>query len=304
MKKFIFTTILILGILIIGRSSVASAAAIRPTQLSSKDGVTTVAVMVDPENQSINTIAGSLHYDPNVLSIKAIRTVDSIVTFWVDQPKETTPGVITWAGVIPGGFDGVRNALTNDITPGMVFQLVITPVSTGTSTIFLDSLDIRLNDGKATSAVVTTTPLSLTVDQKFRNAVIDPERSVSEADASFRALLAHDPALASGKWAVVFTVDNSRITIDHYEVAESFRSDPSALAPSQWHTVESPYILNDQYRTHYVHIRAIAQNGQTYVTTIAPIDFSTATSPLTWGILLLVIIALVLAIVRRKQRRT
>lgn len=298
MKQKLFIICIVFSIFFGKDDTSVYAASLRPTIMESKEGVTTVGIFLDPQGEAINALSGVVHYDPTVFAVRAIRTTDSIVSLWIDQPKDNPVGTIKYSGVVAGGFDGVRSPLTSTIAPGVIFKLIVTPLVSGSGVIRIDDIDIRLSDGAATKANVTTTPLTLSVDDRYAKAIVAPEPAVTPSEAHLIATLVHDDT-TQNKWAVAFTVDTNRVSLDRYEIAESYHKDPLTVGPSVWKPAESPYVLRDQYRSHYIHIRAIAQNGEVYVTTIAPIDFSTAATWFTWSILILISTIVLVAIARR-----
>src|SRR4051812_47162087 len=108
MKKFIFPLI----ILLFSAPGLADAAVLsaNPSILDStqKDAYV-VALVLDTQGQDINTIEGTIKIAPDLESPADIIDSNSIVNYWVKEPKAGRE--INFAGAIPGGFSGDKGFL-------------------------------------------------------------------------------------------------------------------------------------------------------------------------------------------------
>src|SRR3989344_5733313 len=70
----------------------------------------TAVVEVDTGNKNINAIEGALVL-PEGMYIREIQTGNSVILMWVEEPRQTE-NIITFAGITPGGFEGVYPVFT------------------------------------------------------------------------------------------------------------------------------------------------------------------------------------------------
>lgn len=294
---FFYNSIILTALLIFGSATVTHAAVVRATQVSNENSIVVVDVMLDTNNASVNAIEGSLSYPADTLSLVSVSTIDSIVGLWIDRPADND-GTLSWSGAIPGGFKGVRNEADSTLSPGRLFRLTFRAIDADQVTIAFKDVKLYKNDATATPVSTSTTPLVVTVASGDGAPVV--EQIVDSFTARLNATITRDESIEEGKWFAVFTADTTRVSIDHYEVVESTKKNYNRIATSVWQRAESPYILSHQSRNRYVHIKAVATNGSSYVTTIDPVVHSAVASVpmIVWSIL----IALVLLAILRNRK--
>ncbi len=265
----------------------ADAAMITTRTDTTTPGIVVVDVFIDPEGESLNTFAGTLEYPTDMVLLESISTIDSVVGLWVDRPNEAERGSISWSGLTPGGFRGVQSPFTNSSASGKLFQMVFRTVETGPVGMNFSSIEVRKHDGAGSLAVTTAHPVSFTAGTVPENVTVPVAISANSDSVTFTAEVIRDERVADNKWIAVFAVDTNRVSVDHYEVAESLYKDSAAIASRKWKRAESPYILAHQSRRHTVHVKAVATDGQIYTTTVAPLprEYSTTGNILLWSIL-------------------
>lgn len=295
------TIIILYGIIFfLLHSNMVQAVSVKPAITSSTEGVIAVTVVLDPEGRSINAVSGSFQYDPLVLEVRSVRTTNSIISLWIERPVVSS-GSIAYSGVVIGGFDGVRNAQSTKTDSGILFTVLMTPRISGVSTLSLENLEVYANDENATALSVDTTPLQVSTDQQYKNAPITTEKIDHTTNANLAVSLFRN-SNTENKWFVAFTADTNRATVLRYEVAQSLSSDPLLVAASAWRVAKSPFVLNDQLWTRYVHVRAIAENGQVFTTTTVPKDFPVVPLPSIWTTFILIFLILAIVIFRKPKR--
>lgn len=235
-------------------------------------GVVSVTIYADSAGESINAIEGALSYSKDLLTLDSISTTNSVIDLWVEQPKEDG-GRLTWAGLIPGGFTGVRSAFYEGERPGSVFKAVFRVIHPGTATFSFSRAAVALNDGKGTAATLSTVPISFYVEppssalgtqtkSKSKDPLVIPDDAIT---------INRSPLVQNNKWYVFLAADGNTISVQKYEVAESHAENPADVSSIFWHTITGPYILTDQSRESYVHVRVTAQDGRVGYKTIAPL---------------------------------
>ena len=161
-KKIIFY----ISILAIFADNCTHAASVFLIQEQKGDFIS-ISVMLDTEGENINAMAGTLTFDTDLLSNPTIYDKKSIVKNWIESPylDATTSKSISWAGIVPGGFSGVRSGLYKGTRPGELFRFIFSKIKSGTTTIILKDLDLRLNDGLATSVPVSDQSFNISFTQ-------------------------------------------------------------------------------------------------------------------------------------------
>lgn len=143
-----------------------------------KDDFVSISIMLDTEGENINAMAGTLTFDTESLSNPTIYTKKSIVNYWIESPylDATTSKSISWAGIVPGGFSGVRSGLYKGTRPGELFRIIFSKNKSGTTTIVLKDIDLKLNDGLATTVPVSDKSFKISTNTNTENTItIDTE---------------------------------------------------------------------------------------------------------------------------------
>ena len=79
-----------------------------------------VRVSFDAEGQSVNLIQGRIVFGEG--AVESIETGGSIVTLWIEEPR-VVDGGIEFAGLIPGGFQGVAEPARGLKGAGLLFAI-------------------------------------------------------------------------------------------------------------------------------------------------------------------------------------
>ncbi|MDD5720826.1 MAG: cohesin domain-containing protein [Candidatus Pacebacteria bacterium] len=215
-------------------------------------------MLLNTDNEAINAIEGEITFPIDLLELEEVRDANSIVNFWVDKPKIESDGQIAFSGIIPGGYQGPR---------GLLFTLIFVSKKEGQATIELHEAKTLLNDGKGTEALLSISPYQFTISQAARvssvSSIID-----KEPPESFAPAIAQNPAIANGKWFLVFATQDKRLGIDHYEIKETQQRFLDIF--SKWISRESPYILQDQELRSYVFVKAVDKAGNERIVKINP----------------------------------
>lgn len=108
-----------------------------------------VSVYLNPSLVSINAVEGVVVYPPSTLSLLEVRDGNSSVNFWVEEPKVSDNGEVSFSGITPGGFSGNKSFLFS-----MLFE-VASPVD---GVISVNKIRLLKNDGRGTEVPASLQP--------------------------------------------------------------------------------------------------------------------------------------------------
>src|SRR3989344_3373636 len=197
----------------------------------------TAVIEVDTGLEDINALEGTLVL-PESLHVREIQTGNSVILMWVEEPRQTG-NIITFAGITPGGFEGVypvftiHGAFTKEDFERARFESVVALKNDGTG----ERVPVMLS-------------LSLVA---FKGDTEPPE--------DFTPVIASDPNVFDGKYFLVFATQDKGTGIDRYEVREG-----------RWgffREVESPYLLKYQRLDRDAYVKAIDNAGKERVAVLA-----------------------------------
>jgi hypothetical protein len=111
-----------------------------------------VRVMVDA-HQPLNAYAGTIRYDPDLISVERIDDHGSIVDIWPDRPTVTGEGSIRFAGA----------SLTALTTEGELFRIVFRARAVGAASLRITEAEAYLANGKGTRVQPELDPLEIAI---------------------------------------------------------------------------------------------------------------------------------------------
>lgn len=285
--KLFFRIIVIVSIVALPRIVNAAAISIQsaPTSVGQQQQFY-VDITIDPQGKAINAIQGSVVFSDDNLSFVRAETGTSNITFFITPP--TLKGsTITFAGIIPGGFNGLINPFdAQHRKSGEIMRLVFTGKAAGEAQIIATGTTVADNDGQGTLEIVPDQRVFLAVSTATSPSVY----AMHDTNPPLiTALIVQDPNLDNGKYTLVFNAVDKQSGIDHVELKEG---------DADWRTIQSPYVLHDQSRKSILLVRAVDVAGNTSLVTInAAPHSSNSTVVLCLG---LFILAAVLYFIKRK----
>lgn len=205
-----------------------------------------MSVVLDTEHASLNAVSGTLVFDSSLASVDAIYSGESFVSLWVEKPHVTADGIISFAGMIPGGIESSHVAL---------FQVVLTTKKTGELVVLCNNTESYRNtaDAETVSTKVAETRVLVSGEKtqsENQYAVVD-----TQPPQSFTLTRTKDEHLFDGKWFLVFETEDKGSGIAGYRVCESlFRGCVDG---------SSPYELQKQHIFFVVRVHAIDVVGNT-----------------------------------------
>lgn len=201
-----------------------------------------VDVYLNSEDVSINTIEVKISFPKELIELKEIRNGNSIINFWVNQPKEED-GKIILSGIIPGGYNDKK---------GLVSSLLFESKNYGTGTINFENLQGFKNDGIGTIVDLKSTNFTFYITENSEEYIpVEMEDYVKPE--SFTPEINQTQELFDGKYFLVFATQDKQLGIDHYEVCEG-NINECIIA-------ESPYLLKNQNLDEKIFVKAIDKKG-------------------------------------------
>ena len=111
-------------------------------------------VLLDSHGQRVNAYAATINFPSDLLTVRGINLVSSIVTHWIDQPQENNG--ISFAGITaPEGFQG---------SGGAFFSVTFEATAEGTAELSTSNEQVLLHDGLGTATQITRSPLNFAIE--------------------------------------------------------------------------------------------------------------------------------------------
>lgn len=233
-----------------------------------------VSVSLNTENEPLNAVEGKVIFPADLLIIKEIRSGNSAVNFWIEQPRSTQAGEILFSGITPGGLVRPKEFL---------FSIVFRGEKEGQGAILLAGLRILKNDGIGSSAVAKTTPYQFSISSGVSTTAkeIKPITDL-EPPEDFKPMITKDPNIFDGKSFLIFATQDKGSGVASYKIREGRLG---------WYkTVESPYLLKYQALNKKIFVKAVDNSGNERVAVLYP-------QVITWQNKLLEIFGIILVIV-------
>lgn len=300
MYRFFFSSLLILFVPL-----VSNAATLRletpPTSVRVGDSFV-VGLFLDTQSDVINALEGSLTFSPN-LTLESIRYTGSLVPLWLTQPAQTKAGTISFAGVIPGGFEGA-GAESATAQGGNVLTLVFLARATGSARIAYGSdTAVYKDDGEGTRAPLTTAPLSFAVastEGASRTAEV-PQDTI--APEPFTPIVSPGTPFGLTGSVLIFATQDKNSGVERYEYASSYDSTPSP--GTVWQTVQSPFAIPQGDDAKFLFVRAVDFSGNMRLAIVPPSTVTAISLLHRFGLITFFFaLCIVILIFRVKKRRS
>ncbi len=249
-----------------------------------------VGVFVNSEEESVNAYEGQVLYPSALLEFKGIQDADSIISLWVERPAQRQvtsdkgQGGISFAGITPGGYMGVR---------GYLFSVLFETKQTGTAQIKTSNDRVLLNDGEGSTAVLRHAPMTITIKEGVETPPFLLPTDTTPPE-SFTPVVSKDPTIFEGQWFVSFLAQDKQSGMDHYELKEQLPwwSFGRLFEQETWVSVASPARVSDQRLRHDILVRAVDRAGNMREATV-PAQYPPAwyENYVLWGILIVILAA-------------
>lgn len=245
---------------------------VAPSKTLSNRMPVVVQFLLDPEEDTVSGISGTFSFPSEMFSVDSISVDNSVVTLWMNQPSISLEKYfdnrtyVTFEGIFPGGYDGVRSPYYQGKKSGILFSVALTPKNKGNGTLILDDIVLNAFDSQATPLPIASVTKLITV----------PDLISSQGDnlstvplyiksPTLSAFITRDPLVNNNAWYLMINEPEAVSSIQKIFVAETHDYEADSVSDGAWRTAKSPYVLLYQNRNKNVHIKIIYSN-QTYTT--------------------------------------
>ncbi len=243
-------------------------------------------VFIDPESDSLSGISGNLSFPSQLFTIDSIRTESSAVSLWITQPKVSEEKYldgrthITFEGIFPGGFDGVRSPYYRGARPGILFSVILVPHEEGRGTFVVDDIILNAFTSDAAPLPATTVVKGIAVPILTGTAAPTSHYTKEVSSPTLVASIEQSELINHNAWYLAVHEREPVNAIDRIYVAEDERYDTASIPDEDWGQITIPYVLLYQDRTRYVHVKVVYSDGTYAITTILPVENSKSISSL------------------------
>jgi hypothetical protein len=281
--KHIFTKIIIASSFLISSYVMVYSAAITinaPAQALSNRQPIVVQFFLDPEQDTISGISGNFSYDTDLFTLSDISTESSIVSLWITQPslseeKNIDSRIhITFEGIFPGGYDGVRSPYYNGVRPGRIFAVTLIPKNKGTGTFIVDDIALNAYNSDATPLKTQSAIQAINVPDLIGSSVTTLSPMVEITSPTLSAIITRNPLINSNAWYLLVNEREQKSAIENIYVAETSDWTGEQVSDSAWRKSGNPYILLYQNRTKYINIKVVYADNTYTLKTIPPVENS------------------------------
>jgi len=226
------------------------------------EGFFQVDLYLDSQGEVINAFEGDLILPKELVNIVDIRLGGSFVSFWVEQPKQTSTSSVRFAGIFPGGYSGNSALLFSVIGQVKDSATRLTSESPFLGNISVINRNVLLHDGLGSPAETSFKPFSFSITQSAGNnnqAIL--QANDTEPPEIFSPMVTQDQNLNEGLHTLVFRTQDKGVGVSHYEVYESDKPLENIEEEVEWKKVESPYLLQDQTLSRLIYVKAVDKQG-------------------------------------------
>lgn len=268
--------------------------------LTSISGPVVVTVNLDPEKDSVSAVSGTFSVPADLFEVGSISTSNGVVSMWVESPRVIKENYfdlrtrIRFEGIIPGGFTGVRSPYYDGSRPGLVVKITLIPKAQGVGYFLLDDVQVRAHDIQGTLLSNKTTDIPFTNAQVQKASTEKSPRSREVKSSTLQLLLNQSELIENGAWHLVIREEETLQGIDYIQVAETRDYRTPEYSSSLWRKTSSPYVLRNQDRDMFIHVKVVYTNNTFALSTIEPVENSERKSSLPLilvGIILVIILS-------------
>ncbi len=204
--------------------------------------VVSAYVLLDTEGEKVNAVEGVIRYDDDVLELDSISDGNSRINLWIERPKESERGVVSFSGVTPSGFSGGKEKIVT---------LTFKKKTEGQGGLSFENIQVLLHDGLGTPAVLKTHAAEIVFS---RSPVPDTKSgNDTESPEDFKPEIITDRDVFGGKYVLIFATQDKLSGVEKYQVREGFFA--------RYVNAESPYLLHYQKLERDIFVKAVDYAG-------------------------------------------
>ena len=227
--------------------------------------------VVSPEN--VTALEGNIKYNPQDLKAIEFLKGNSILTY-VEEPKiNQEEGIVTFSGIIPGGYTGrlLGDPGESNLLGTIVFQTLKT-TNPQTLIEITKNSKILVNAGEELKNNLLLKSLNIAINPQ--EVVFNPLNELEKAKEEDKIPpeeFKPEIVQINGQYFLVFNTQDKQSGIDHYEVATLKENLLGQLILiSNFEKGESPSPLNGADLNKVIEIKAIDKAGNERIATLYP----------------------------------
>jgi hypothetical protein len=239
-----------------------------------------VRVFLDAEQDTLSGIAGDFSFPSLLFDVESIMTQGSVVSPWVIEPHLSEEKYldskthVTFEGIFPGGYSGVRSPYYDGSKPGILFSVTLVPKNSGVGILSVD--DITFNAFSSDAKRLPSSPTFKTISVPVLTASpVENHQDPKQVDTKgLRISITEDELINHGAHYLTLTHTNAFSAIKKIYVAETDEYSASDVSMSSWRETDIPYVLLYQDRTKYIHVKVLYANNTYTIRTLPPVENS------------------------------
>jgi hypothetical protein len=237
-----------------------------------------VTVSLDTEGKTVSGISGNFSFPTDLFTVDSFILESSIVSPWVQQPALSVEKYldnrthITFEGIFPGGFSGVRSPYYQGLEKGKLFSIVLIPKNKGQGLFVIDDIILNEFSPEARALTVANVATSIIVPDAVglgKSPYLDIKQIQSTTLATF---ITRNELVARNAWYLIVNDTSARSSVSDIFVAETNDISILSVAEASWRKVDSPYVLLYQNRSKYIHIKVVYSNKTYALVTLPPVE--------------------------------
>ncbi len=251
-------------------------------------GTALLYVSLSTDSSVVNAVEGVVRV-PAPLQIQSIRYTGSYIPFWVEEPKEREPGLVSFSGIFTGGY------VADSSASGNLFTIVVSGVREGDAVAsFTSATHAYANDGEGTELPLALRGAKIVVSDSSEATSVEVVRDTTSPEAFSPEVVSGEVFGQSGTM-LVFIAQDKNSAIARYELAHSIL--PFVTPFLSWKEVQSPYALSKNDLYGFTFLQAHDAEGNVTTASALPGGLLRAYAPL--GVILGIVSILACALLWR-----